>query len=81
MVYNQKQLESRPMNDPLRSKDFALTKAPARSDRFFSNDELWYFRTREQPQVGPFRYRAEAQSSLDRFLQNLRNQLDQQRPL
>ncbi|MEZ5492143.1 MAG: DUF6316 family protein [Gammaproteobacteria bacterium] len=66
------------MADSTRSQDIAITKAPPRSDRFYSDDELWYFRTREQGQVGPFRYRSEAQSSLERFLQDLQNQL--QRP-
>ena len=64
------------MTDPVRSHDFTLTKAPPRSDRIFSSDELWYFRTREQPRVGPFRYRCEAESSLERFLRDLNHQLD-----
>ncbi len=63
------------MPDSTRSQDVSLTKAPPRSDRFFSSNELWYFRTREQGQVGPFRYRSEAQSSLEQYLQDLRNQL------
>ncbi len=63
------------MADSVRSQDIALTKAPPRTDRIFSNDELWYFRTREQAQVGPFRYRSEAQSSLERFLGELSEKL------
>ena len=66
------------MANSMRSQDIAITKAPPRSDRFYSDDELWYFRIREHGQVGPFRYRSEAQSSLERFLEDLQNQL--QRP-
>lgn len=63
------------MYEPIRAQDYSITKAPPRSDRFFSSDELWYFRTRENGRVGPFRYRSEAQSSLDRFLRELKSKL------
>lgn len=63
------------MADLPRSQDVTLTKAPPRTERFYSSDELWYFRTREQSQVGPFRYRSEAQTSLELFLGDLRNKL------
>ncbi|MCB1669542.1 MAG: DUF6316 family protein [Gammaproteobacteria bacterium] len=66
------------MIDSVRSKDTTLTKAPPRTERIFSDDELWYFRTREQAQIGPFRYRSEAQSSLERFLRELQEQLHEQ---
>ncbi|HDZ08548.1 DUF6316 family protein [Pseudohongiella sp.] len=39
-----------------------------RSDRLFSLSGLWYFRTREGKDVGPFRYRCEAESMLHRFI-------------
>lgn len=39
-----------------------------RSDRFFSLSGLWYFRTREGKDVGPFRYRCEAEAMLSRFI-------------
>lgn len=39
-----------------------------RSDRLFSMSGLWYFRTREGKDVGPFRYRCEAEAMLTRFI-------------
>lgn len=39
-----------------------------RSERLFSQSGLWYFRTREGKDVGPFRYRCEAESMLTRFI-------------
>ncbi len=63
------------MSDPIRSEDIAIIKAPPRSDRFYSENELWYFRTREQPEIGPFRYRSEAQTRLERFLKDLKVRL------
>lgn len=39
-----------------------------RSDRLFSLSGLWYFRTREGRDVGPFRYRCEAETMLSRFI-------------
>ncbi|MEX0617413.1 MAG: DUF6316 family protein [Pseudohongiellaceae bacterium] len=56
-----------------RSEDRPQTRVPSRSDRLFSNEELWYFRTREGDSVGPFRYRSEAQSGLKRFIDQLRS--------
>ena len=64
------------MTDSTRSQDVAITRAPARTERFYSSNELWYFRTREQGEVGPFRYRSEAQSSLERFLRDLKDKLE-----
>jgi len=58
-----------------RSKDLSITQAPPRTERLYSSDELWYFRTREDDQIGPFRYRCEAQSSLERFLSELKHKL------
>ena len=45
---------------------------PTRSDRIFIKKDLWYFKTREGEDVGPFRYRSEAESNLDRFLKKLK---------
>jgi len=58
-----------------RAQDRQITEVPPRTERFFSNDELWYFRTRENERVGPFRYRSEAQSSLERFLNELKDKI------
>ncbi|MDO8908828.1 MAG: DUF6316 family protein [Pseudohongiella sp.] len=42
-----------------------------RSDRLFTSSGLWYFRTREGNDVGPFRYRDEAELMLTKFVQEL----------
>jgi hypothetical protein len=54
----------------LRSNDCAGTEWFARADRMFDDPEsgLWYFRTREGKDIGPFRYRSEAQEMLTRFI-------------
>lgn len=36
--------------------------------RFYTESGLWYFNTREGTQIGPFRYRTEAEAMLHRFL-------------
>lgn len=59
----------------MRAHDESSKNVPERSDRIYSSEERWYFRTREREQVGPFRYQSEAQSSLERFLEQLKNQL------
>lgn len=43
----------------------------ARTDRIFSRTGLWYFNTREGNDVGPFRYRDEAELMLTKFVQEL----------
>lgn len=45
-----------------------------RSDRLFHQSGLWYFRTREGKDVGPFRYRDEAELMLTRFVRELAEQ-------
>jgi ABC-type ATPase with predicted acetyltransferase domain len=54
---------------PLRDHD--------RSERLFTDAGLWYFRTREGKDVGPFRYRCEAESMLSRFLEEVRQAQEQ----
>ena len=46
-----------------------------RTESVFCQNDLWYFRTREGKEVGPFRYQSEAQSNLDCFLADLRARL------
>ncbi|OFE11824.1 hypothetical protein PHACT_00565 [Pseudohongiella acticola] len=62
-----------------RTTDTRLTDASMhsheRSDRLFSLSGLWYFRTREGKDVGPFRYRCEAESMLSRFIDETSRQL------
>ena len=58
-----------------RRQDGSEDPAPARSKRIYSEQDLWYFRVREGDEVGPFRYRSEAQSNLERFMEQLKDQL------
>ena len=58
-----------------RSQDRSHSPAPQRRERIFSEQDLWYFRIREGNEVGPFRYRSEAQSNLQRFMEQLQEQL------
>jgi len=58
-----------------RRQDKSQMSAPDRSERIFSEQDLWYFKIREGNEVGPFRYRSEAQSNLERFMEQLQNQL------
>ncbi len=53
------------------------TQPPERSERIYTQQDLWYFRTREGEEIGPFRYKSEAQSNLEQFLSNLKNRLEQ----
>jgi hypothetical protein len=55
---------------PMRATDRASADHP-RSDRLFHQSGLWYFRTREGKDVGPFRYRDEAELMLTRFVREL----------
>ena len=58
-----------------RQKDNSHAPVPDRSERIYSEQDLWYFRTREGDEVGPFRYRSEAQSNLENFMEQLKAQL------
>lgn len=59
-----------------RNQDIPCSAPPKRSERVFSEHDLWYFRTREGDAIGPFRYRSEAESNLDRFIAQLRERLE-----
>ena len=55
----------------LRKHD-SFTHTPfARSERIFDEKGLWYFRTREGGQVGPFRYESEARQMLENFISEI----------
>ena len=58
-----------------RHKDDSQQPAPDRSERLFSEKDLWYFKIREGDEVGPFRYRSEAQSNLESFMEELKAKL------
>jgi len=44
------------------------TKDYMQTDRFYCDAGMWYFRTREGTDVGPFRYRCEAEDMFGRFM-------------
>lgn len=41
----------------------------------YTERDLWYFRTGEGTEIGPFRYRSEAETGLQRFLSKLQERL------
>lgn len=57
------------------SQHHRLTDTPKEEfkscDRVFSRADLWYFQTKEGKDVGPFRYRDEAELMLTKFVQEL----------
>ncbi len=46
-----------------------------RTEQVFSENDLWYFKTREGQNIGPFRYRSEAESNLDRLITQLKERI------
>ena len=48
-------------------------------DPIFTSKNVWYFRTQTGDTVGPFRYRSEAESNLDRFMKQLKERLPDSR--
>ncbi len=60
----------------IRQQDNPSKTPPARTERVFSEQDLWYFRTRENEAIGPFRYRSEAESNLDKFMADLKDKLE-----
>ncbi|MFK7862916.1 MAG: DUF6316 family protein [Pseudohongiellaceae bacterium] len=59
------------MTKPFSSTDTASTI----EDKVYLNQDLWYFDTDAGDTVGPFRYKSEAESNLNRFLAQLQGQL------
>ncbi|MCH7671231.1 MAG: hypothetical protein IIB72_03610 [Proteobacteria bacterium] len=55
----------------------STTTTQTRSERMFSEQNLWYFKVREGDEVGPFRYRCEAESNLNHFMHQLKQKLNQ----
>lgn len=51
------------------------TSHPADAERIFHQDDRWYFNTDQGERIGPFRFRSEAESGFERFMENLRNKL------
>ena len=57
------------------NNDHSASSAAERTESVFCQKDLWYFRTREGKEIGPFRYQSEAQNNLDRFLADLKARL------
>ncbi len=55
----------------VRKNDQSVRTPPCRSDRVFSKSSLWYFRTREGRDIGPFRYESEARQMLTQFVRDM----------
>ena len=66
----------------LRRNDHSDTATPDRSERVFDASGLWYFRTREGYDIGPFRYESEARQMLTQYVQEMQaaERLAQSRP-
>ena len=58
-----------------RQQDISDLSTQNRTERVFSDNDLWYFKTREGDDVGPFRYRSEAENNLDRFMTQLKKRI------
>lgn len=61
------------MPDTLQQKRSSTIPPPSPSESVFTQQDLWYFKTREGNEIGPFRYRCEAQSNLDHFIEQLKH--------
>lgn len=55
----------------LRKNDRSSDMVFNRTERIFDNGGLWYFRTRERGDVGPFRYESEARQMLSNFISEI----------
>ena len=55
----------------LRKQDRSDRVIPERTERVFDKGGLWYFRTREEGNMGPFRYQSEARQMLQNFIREI----------
>jgi hypothetical protein len=55
----------------LRKQDRSDREIPHRTERLFDSGGLWYFRTREGSNIGPFRYQSEARQMLEKFIEDI----------
>lgn len=56
------------MTDSIAIAETSLSESPSDASPIYSQRDLWYFRTSDGTEVGPFRYRSEAETGLNRFL-------------
>lgn len=62
------------MSDTLAPETPTLTNSSAQ-DQVYTERDLWYFRTSQGQEIGPFRYRSEAETGLQRFMSQLQHRL------
>jgi hypothetical protein len=62
------------MTESLKVKE-GVNNSVQTEDPIFTSKNVWYFRTQSGDTVGPFRYRSEAESNLDRFIEQLQERL------
>jgi hypothetical protein len=55
----------------LRKQDRSDRVIPHRTERVFDIGGLWYFRTREGSNIGPFRYQSEARQMIEKFITDI----------
>lgn len=55
----------------LRKNDVNDNSPVYRSERIFESAGLWYFRSRENTEMGPFRYESEARQMLTQFIRDI----------
>lgn len=46
---------------------------PTQTERVFMYENLWYFKTREGDDLGPFKRREDAESGLNQFINKMKN--------
>ena len=57
----------------LREDRKAPPRPPTQTERVFKYESLWYFKTREGDDVGPFRHCEDAKSGLAQFINKMKN--------
>ena len=56
------------MSDSIAIADTNLNDPSSEQSMIYSQRDLWYFRTSDGKEIGPFRYRSEAETGLHRLL-------------
>jgi len=56
------------MSEPITINDANVSESTSDQSPIYSQRDLWYFRTSDGREVGPFRYRSEAETGLHRIL-------------
>lgn len=56
------------MSDSITLEDSTITESQIDQNLIYSQRDLWYFRTHDGQEIGPFRYRSEAETGLHRIM-------------